>query len=315
MDGEAGSVAFEPRPLAGEPVRPSSAPAQQPQQRVLATPLARRLATIEGLDLAGIAGSGPRGRIKAADVEAAAAARPARDTGEAVLAAPAGQRRAPTLVERTIARRLTEAKQTIPHFYVQRQADVSALEALRTQLNQQDVPRLSVNHFILAAAARALTQTPEANLIWDAGNIVTPATVDVGIAVDGERGLMVPVLRDAGQMTVDEIARLGAPLIERARKGQLQPGEMEGGALTVSNIGMFGASALIPIINPGQSMILGVGAPQSLFRPGHEGQPEARREMTLSLSCDHRVLNGVTAAKLLERLCRLLEAPLQLLRR
>ena len=310
-----------PAAVSGDSIqaRPELAPAEAassaaPSERVVATPLARRLAREGGIDLSALRGSGPNGRIKAADVESLLRANgPARDIRKAD-ARPAVRRPA-TPVEKVVARRLTASKQTIPHFYVLAEADATSLIAAREELNAGGGLRLSVNHFVLAALARALVELPDMNAVWDDEAIAISASVDIGIAVDTERGLMVPVLRDAGALSLDDIAAAATTLVERARSGGLQAADVEGAAISVSNVGMHGAAFLVPIIDPGQSAILGVGAVKPVFRPDERGAPALRQELGLVLSCDHRVFDGVRAARFLARICHHLQHPLRLLRR
>lgn len=291
--------------------------------RVLATPLARRLVRQTGLNLATISGSGPRGRIKARDVEAACAAAPVPAVASSAppVAPPAApslglsERRPASSMEKTVARRMTEAKQAIPHFYVQADADVTRLLALRDELNvAEGFARVSLTHFVIAAVARTLAQMPEINRIWDADEIVTLDGIDVGLAVATERGLLAPVLRHADRMGLDGIARACGDLVARARGGRLVAEDLAGGALSVSNVGMFGASHLIPIINPGQAAILGVAAVRPAFRPNAAGQPCLCQELGFVLSCDHRVLDGVSAARFLDGVMQFLRQPLTLMR-
>ncbi|CAN7348057.1 dihydrolipoamide acetyltransferase family protein [Bosea sp. LjRoot9] len=310
----------ETAPVAAKPI-PPSAPFAVPSSaigRIVSTPLARRIAKQNGLDLAGVTGSGPRGRIKLADVQAALAAKPASIVvARPVAARPAvsASRRPATSIEQVVARRLSQAKQTIPHFYVLAEADITQLLAIREDLNAAGGPvRLSITHFIMAAVGRALIAMPQANALWDEGDIVTLAGSDVGLAVDSPRGLVVPVLREAGRGHLDAVAADCAWIIGRARDGKLTAGDFEGGAISVSNVGMYGASHLVPIINPGQSAILGVAAAKPVFRPDLHGQPLLRREIGLVLSCDHRVLDGVRAAQFLDLIVNTLEHPLPLLR-
>ena len=298
---------------------PAAAPVAAPKAgaRVVATPLARRAARAAGIDLSALAGSGPKGRIKFADVEAARVARPAAEPTPVVtpIAAPVGSRRAPTRVERLIADRLTRSKQTIPHFYVLRSVDVTALLGLRADLNADaSKPALSVTHFLVAAVGRALARMPEMDSVWREDSVETLGAGDVGVAVDAESGLVVPVLRAAGAKSVDTIAADMAELVARARAGRLGVDEMQGAAIAISNVGMFGASWLVPVIDPAQSSILGVGATQDLFRPDEKGQPRLAREIGLTLSCDHRIHNGVRAARFLEEIAGWLEKPIRLLR-
>lgn len=291
--------------------RPAEGAAARADRRIVATPLARRAAREAGVDLARLAGSGPKGRIKFADVEAALAARPAAPPQTPAEAA----RRAPTRVERVIADRLTQSKQTIPHFYVLRTVDVTALTRLRAEMNDDKSKRaLSVTHFIVAAVGRALAEMPEMNALWRDDGIETLSSTDVGVAVDVDSGLVVPVLRDAGRRSLDTIAGEMEGLIARARARQLAVDDMQGGAIAVSNVGMYGASYLVPVIDPAQSSILGVGAASELFRPDENGAPRLAREIGLTLSCDHRIHNGVRAARFLEHVAALLERPLRLLR-
>ncbi len=328
-DGEAGESAAAPAatgavaaaPPAAEahaaaPSVASRGAASADASRVPVTPLARRLAQQRGIDLAGLRGSGPRGRIRARDLpEAGAAAASAVVAPVAPPPAPAaGTLRAPSATEQTIARRLTAAKQSVPHFYLAREAEVSALQALRAELNAaQGALRFSLNHFILAAVGRALAAMPEVNRVWTDDGILNLHDSDVGMAVDTERGLMVPVLRDLGRQPLAAVARSASTAIERARAGRLGGADMAGGAITVSNAGMHDVSYMTSIINPGQSMILGVGSVRELFRPDAEGRPALRRELGMVLSADHRVLDGVTALRFLQQVVHALERPLSLL--
>ncbi|KRE05851.1 hypothetical protein ASE63_05895 [Bosea sp. Root381] len=328
-DGEAATPATDavPTPALATEAQPKPAPAAtqsneaEPARaaagaRIVATPLARRVARQNGVALDRVAGSGPHGRIKLKDVEAALAAPAASSTTALSRPRSAGsQRRPATGIEQVVARRLTQAKQTIPHFYVLAEADVTALLAAREELNAAGTPqRLSITHFIMAAVGRALLAQPEINAVWDEGDIVTLAGSDVGMAVDSPRGLMVPVLRDAGAHHLDAVARACADIVGKARDGRLTAADCEGGAISVSNVGMYGASHLVSIINPGQSAILGVAAVKPVFRPDAQGQPALRQELGLVLSCDHRVIDGVRAAQFLDCVVKTLEHPLPLLR-
>ncbi len=289
-------------------------PADAASQRVVATPLARRRAAALGVALAHVEGSGPRGRVRAADVERAATAAPAASAG-----AGTASRRSPTSTEATIARRMAAAKRDIPHFYLAVEAEVSRVTALRAELNALGAgdaataaPRITLNHFIVAAVARALAQSPEVCRVWTDEGIVTFASIDVGIAVATPKGLVAPVLRDLGRDTVGAVARKADAAIARAQAGRLARDEVEGGIITVSNAGMHDVTWMTSIINPGQAMILGVGAVRELFRPDAQGQPALRREIGMVLSCDHRVLDGTTALAFLRRVVAALEAPLGL---
>jgi pyruvate dehydrogenase E2 component (dihydrolipoamide acetyltransferase) len=317
-DGAAGMGAAAPAPAqpvsAPAPVAAPAQPVTAPVQgaRLLATPLARRLARPRGVDLQAVTGTGPRGRIRARDLPEAAV--PTAAPAPVAAAPVSGALRAPTATEQTIARRLVAAKQEIPHFYLSVEAEVSALQALRAELNAaQSEVRFTLNHFIVAAVGRALAQMPEVNRVWTADGILSLPTADVGMAVHTERGLMVPVLRDLGRQPLAQLARGAAEAAARAQAGRLGAAEMAGGAITVSNAGMHDVTYMASIINPGQAMILGVGSVRGVFRPDEQEQPVLRREIGLVLSADHRVLDGVTALKFLKRIVGAIERPLALL--
>ena len=301
-------------PASAETAASSDAPGHA---RMIATPLARRIARAEKISLEKITGSGPRGRIKARDVEAViASAMPAaihRPDPPAPVQSIAGDRRQASSFERTVARRLGESKQLIPHFYVMADADVTALLDLRANLNERLSTRISVNHLLLLAVGQNLRDQVEINCIWEEGDIVSLPGSDVGFAIDTEHGLFAPVLRDVGAMRLSDLAVTADELAARAREGRLRADELAGGAVTVSNVGMFGASWLIPIINPGQSAIIGVGRTRKEFRPDQNGDPMLRSIISLVMSADHRVHDGVKAARFLSAVVGLLENPLQLL--
>ncbi|MCP1337247.1 dihydrolipoamide acetyltransferase family protein [Futiania mangrovi] len=302
------------KPTATEPKLAAAATAPRKEgERIIATPLARRIARQDGVDLAAVAGSGPRGRIKAEDVEAAKA-RQASTAAMPEGPAPEGERVAVTGAQATIVRRLTQSKQEIPHFYVAADADVGPLMALRAQVNAVgDWPRTTLTHWIVAAMGRALTEMPQMNRVWDDGHLVSLPRADVGLAVDTPRGLYVPVVRDAGHRSVGEIAVAAGALVEKARGGGLDAAAMAGGAITLSNVGTNAVRYLTPIINPGQAMILGAGAVGEVFRPDAEGRPVLKRELGLVLACDHRVINGMDGAAFLARVVELIGQPMRLL--
>lgn len=281
--------------------------------RLIATPLARRLAQQRSIDLHTVSGSGPRGRIRAADVPLTAVA-PQATAAATTLAFGAGELRKPSGIESTIAQRLVAAKQTIPHFYLSVEAEVLALLRLRAELNAaQTAVRFTLNDFLLAAVGRTLAEMPHLNCVWTDEGILTLNATDVGMAVNTERGLVAPVLRNVGAQALPDVARAARSAIERVKTARWNAADMAGGAITVSNAGMHEVSAMTSIINPGQSMILGVGSVRELFRPDAQEQPELKREITLVLSADHRVLDGVAAAKLLKCIRQYLEQPLRLL--
>jgi len=281
--------------------------------RVIATPLARRVARERGIDLSGVAGSGPRGRIKLVDVERAVAVVPAAATAAA--GEETARRVRPTPMQAAMARRLSQVKQGVPHFYLSVEAEVSALLELRAALNADDTrPRLTLTHFVLAAVGRALAEQPGVNRVWTDGEIVEFSATHVSMAVEAEAGLYVPVVRDAGSASLDRVAAEARAAMEKARSGRLSAAEMEGAAIAVSNAGMHDVTWLTPIINAGQSAILGVGSVRELFRPDAQGAPSLRREIGLVFSGDHRVHTGVEGLTFLNRVRTYLENPLRLLR-
>lgn len=314
----------EPEPHPHAPAAPVPAIQGQPEARQRVTPLARRLAKRLGVPLAEVIGTGPRGRIKAADVELHARQQPAPMPASPIVApAPTaaaaatpwrGVLCAPSALERTVAQRLTAAKQQTPHFYLSVEAEMSAILALRRELNEaQSRHRFTLNHFVLAAVGQALEALSEVNRVWTDEGILQLEGSDVGMAVQTDRGLMVPVLRDVGRLSLGRLAELAGDHIARAQAGRLASAEMQGGAITVSNAGMHDVTYMASIINPGQSMILGVGSIREVFRPDVSGQPVIRREMGLVLSADHRVLDGVTGLRFLKQVVQALGRPAGLL--
>ncbi|WP_349017892.1 dihydrolipoamide acetyltransferase family protein [Azospirillum brasilense] len=323
---EAPAAKPAPTPVAAN-ARPLPAPVRSNGERILSTPLARRRAEGLGVDLTTLAGSGPRGRIKVADVEAAAQTRPTpQPAPQPAPPAPkietsAGERSKPTALQATVARRLTAAKRDVPHFYLAAEAEVTELAALRDRLNadtESGLPRISMTHLVLAAVGRALAAMPEMDRVWDdepsGGAILALGRGDIGMAVDTPRGLVAPVLRGAAALPLDRLAAEAASLTRRARDGRLTEEDFQGGAVTVSNAGMHNVTYMSSIINPGQSSILGVGSVRPVFRPDEAGAPVLRRELGLVLSADHRLFDGVTALAFLNRIIAGLERPLRLLR-
>ncbi|EIE52711.1 2-oxo acid dehydrogenase acyltransferase [Citreicella sp. 357] len=284
--------------------------------RVIATPLARSIATKQGLDLHAVEGTGPMGRIKARDVEGAAklSTRPLPAPTPAPEPAPAREI-VPDAARLATARRVSAAKRDIPHFYVSHEAELSALTGLRGQLNADpDAPRVSVTHMLIRALGVALTEHPAMNRIWAGDQIVAFSQANIGMVTQTPDGLRIPVIRDAGGTALDDIATQARDLAARARSGELGASDVGDGVISISNVGMMGVTSLTPIINPPNAMILGVGAERQLFRPDENGAPALRREMTLTLACDHRIIDGADAARFLAELVALLETPLRLLR-
>jgi pyruvate dehydrogenase E2 component (dihydrolipoyllysine-residue acetyltransferase) len=312
-------VAEEPAAPAPDP-EPRAAPVPPRDGRPPASPLARRLARDLGVDLTTVPGSGPHGRIVRADIEAAAVpAEPASPPAPAA-APPAESEDVEVLplprMQRVAATRLTQSKQEAPHIYLTRAVDVTELLALRATLNETLVaaggPKVSVNDLVVKAVATALRAHPEVNVSFAGDSVRRHRRVHVGVAVAVTSGLLVPVVRDADRMSVSEIAALTRDLSARARDRKLRPEEMTGGTFTVSNLGMFGIEQFTAVINPPEAAILAVGAAAEELRP-RDGAPVVRSIMRVTLSCDHRVVDGATGAGFLQTLSALLEAPLRIL--
>jgi pyruvate dehydrogenase E2 component (dihydrolipoamide acetyltransferase) len=302
---------------------------------VRATPLARRAALAHGVALDRLIGTGPHGRIVQADVlSAAGVALPAQRTpserprplapraqrggsteeqSTSSAAKGGGRRIEPTRTQELIARRMAESKATIPHFQVQTEVTMDAAIALRVQLRGiLDEPAPSLNDLVVKASALALRWHPRANSSYVEGGFLEHDRVNIGVAVAGEETLVVPVVQDADTRTLAQIGREVRRLAERVRAGEVTPPELSGATFTVSNLGMYGMTAIVPVINPGQAAILGVGAiRETLAR--EDGELVERSLMTLTLSCDHRILYGADASLFLGDIRSLLQAPLRLL--
>ncbi|MBW2272478.1 MAG: 2-oxo acid dehydrogenase subunit E2 [Deltaproteobacteria bacterium] len=309
-----------------------------------ATALARRLASQGGVDLATIEGTGVGGRVVKADVEAKLAGAPATPQAkapdreaipaepqakapdreavpaepqakaqdrEAILADEAFRELPHSRMRRTIARRLSDAKRTIPHFYLRSECRIDALLELRTELNEAAAheQRLSVNDFVVRACALALQEVPEANASWGEDALICYERSDIAIAVATEGGLVTPVVRSADRKGLAVLSREIRDLAERARTGKLLPPEYQGGTFSVSNLGMYGVDGVYAIVNPPQSCILGVGAGEA--RPAVvDGELAVATMMTCTLSADHRVVDGAVGARLLSEIKRRIENPL-----
>lgn len=312
----ASRAAMPPTPL--PPIAPSrsraAAPAapprrdDEPRARVFASPSARRVARELDVDLALVQGSGPHGRILGADVEAAARSRPT--AAKPAVAGTAAYDDLPlSNVRRVIAQRLAEAKRTIPHFYLTIDCEVDALLAARRQANEL-LPdcRLSVNDFVIKAAALALLRVPDVNVAWTENAIRRFRDVDVAVAVSTPQGLITPIVRGADRKSVRAISTEMRDLADRARGAGLKPAEFQGGGFTISNLGMAGVREFSAIINPPQACILAVGAaePRPVVR---DGALAVATLMTCTLSVDHRAVDGVLGAKFLAEFKRLVEAP------
>lgn len=292
----------------------ASSTAPVPGGRLFASPVARRLAAQWHLDLLGVTGTGPHGRIVRRDVEAARDRAPAAAPAAAPLAGRPATRRVPhTGMRRAIARRLTESKQHVPHFYLTVDCRMDALLALRAQANHGGAVKLSVNDFIVRAAALALREVPEVNASWHDDDIEYHAGADVSVAVATDGGLVTPIVRDADVKPLSAISGEIAELAARAKVNRLKPDEFTGGSLTVSNLGMYGISQFAAIINPPQAAILAVGAAERRPVVDAEGQLAAATVMTVTLSADHRVVDGAVGARWLAAFRTLIENPVRIL--
>nr|WP_255467952.1 pyruvate dehydrogenase complex dihydrolipoamide acetyltransferase [Achromobacter sp. UMC71] len=281
--------------------------------RLFASPLARRLAAQWHVNLLDVQGTGPRGRIVRRDVEAARGRAPAPAVATTQAARAAARRVPHTGMRRAIARRLTESKQHVPHFYLTLDCRMDALLALRAQANHGGAVKLSVNDFIVRAAALALREVPEVNVSWhdDAIEFHAGANVSVAVATDG--GLVTPIVRDADVKSLSAIAAEIVELAGRAKINRLKPEEFTGGSLTVSNLGMYGIKQFAAIINPPQAAILAVGAAERRPVVGENGDLIAATVMTVTLSADHRAVDGAVGARWLAAFKALIENPVRIL--
>ena len=339
-NGSAPKAETAPAPTHAAAPAPVAAPAHGNGSRVFASPLARRLAKDKGIDLTAVKGTGPHGRIVKADVEAAkpgAAPAPAPVTAAAPAPAPVAAAPAPapasaetvkkmyadraftevTLdgMRKTIAARLTEAKQTIPHFYLRRDIELDALMAFRAQLNAATEKRgvkLSVNDFIIKACALALKAVPACNAVWAGDRVLQFKAADVAVAVAIEGGLFTPVIRDADAKSLSALSAEMKDLAARARARKLAPHEYQGGSFAISNLGMMGIENFDAVINPPHASILAVGA--GVKKPVVKGDAIAvATVMSVTLSVDHRVIDGALGAEFLAALKGYLEDPLAML--
>ncbi len=287
------------------------------------TPLARRLASERGIDLARVSGSGPRGRIVASDIEKAAPPAAAMATGasaaqvKALYEGIAYEEVPLDGMRATIAKRLIEAKQTIPHFYLTGDIEIGRLMAMREDANAaapkdkdgNPAFKLSLNDFIIKAWAAALLRIPAANAVWAQDRILRFTNADIGIAVALDGGLITPVIRNADTKSLTAISSEIRDLAERARAKKLKPSEYQGGASAISNLGMYGVREFAAIINPPHATILAVGASRRAPIEAEDGSVKFVSMMTVTLSCDHRVVDGALGAELLAAFKGFVEAP------
>jgi len=340
----AAPAAAAPAPAA-EPVaaaRPVAAPVANGHapsgERVIASPLARRMAQQAGIDLSGLHGTGPNGRIVRADIEAAqkggvpvaAVAAPAPAVA-APVAAPVAKGPAPVItaphtlvphssMRKVIAKRLAEARQTIPQFYVSMDIEIDAMIALLATLNAKSPPKdapgsylVTINDMVIKAAAATLRKVPGINASWTDDAMVLYDDVDISVAVSIPAGLITPIIRHADHKGLSTISREMKDLARRARDGKLKPEEFQGGGFSISNMGMFGVSAFTAIINPPQAAILAVAAGKKRPVVNAAGELAVATVMTCTLSVDHRVADGVMGATWMRTFKQVVEDPLSLL--
>lgn len=308
-----------PRPAT---IGPAAGPSRKPRRADL-TPLLRRLAQEHGVDPEAVQGTGPGGKVLRSDIVGAAAKGPdpvgAAAGGPDPVVAAGGSRVPLTRSQRLVASRMTESKQAIPDFWASASIDVTSLLELRSGLKapagqrvQSIVPTL--NDFVVRACALALVEHPRLNTAYDDGHVVSPDTVNIGVAVATDTGLLVPVIRSTDRLDVFEIAERSASLVAAARSGKITVPSLEGGTFTVSNLGSFGVRSFAPIINARQGAIVGVGAATPAVVPV-DGAIVVRSMLEVTLTSDHRIVYGADAGRFLQTLRHLLESPVALLLR
>ena len=298
-------------PVVQHAVEQAAAPKRK-RQRIPVSPVARRMAAKYGVDPSGVTGSGPKGRVVLGDIEALIRQQPA--AGQTAVPGAPPTRIPVNNIRKVIAKRLTEAKRDVPHFYLTVDCDIDRLLDTRRQLNEHGSSgrKLSVNDFIVRASACALNAMPDVNCAWDDDAILRFNSVDIAIAVTTPSGLMTPVLRAVDQKSVQQISAEVSEVAERARAGGIKPDELKGGGFTVSNLGMYGVRDFAAIINPPQASILAVGAGEqrAVVR---DDEIVVATMATLTLSVDHRAIDGALGAEFLNTIKRYLEAPALLL--
>lgn len=315
-----GDVPATTPPPVPAPAPAPAAPPPAPGGRVRASPYVRKLARERGLDLTGVAGSGPNGRIIARDLDRVPAAPPAAKAPAAPAELEAPEVRPLSMMRKAIARRLTESKQNVPHFYLTIDVDADALHHLREQINAdlaashgaEQAPKVSFNDLIIKASAIALRRVPECNAQFTPDAILVHRRVDISVAVAVAEGLVTPVVRDADEKSVLAISGEVRDLAARAKAKKLKPEEMAGGTFSISNLGMYGIDAFAAVINPPEGAILAVG--QVRREPVVKGESVVPgRRLAMTLSCDHRVVDGAVGATFLKALRQILEHPTQIL--
>lgn len=306
------SPAQSAEPKAEKPDAKTEPPAVAPgisAKRLLVSPIAGRMAADAGIDLYTVTGSGPAGRIIKRDIEAAIQKKDAK----APAVSKASTLKDLTMMRKTVAKRLSKAWSEIPHFFLEREVDATAMRQLQKTL-KEELPdaHISLNDILIKCSAYALTKVPDCNVSWTEAGIEQHEAVHVSVAVALEDGLITPVVRNADGKTVMAIAQEVRALAQKAKERRLQPEEYSGGTFSISNLGMFGIDKFTAIINPPEAMILAVGKvePKPVVV---DGQVVVRDRLCLTLSCDHRVVDGALGAKFLAELTQAIEHPLRML--
>src|SRR6266567_3207660 len=308
--------AAPPAEVATAPSPPGDRPASV-DGKTRASPMARHIAAENDLNLSNIQGSGPQGRVIRADVEAALMSSTSDTPTRGADAATVVDDERVTLsqMRRTIARRMAESTRTVPHFFLTVTVDATELVKLRKQITEETADsgiKISFNDMVVKAAALAIRKVPDVNVSFAEDSLIRHQHIHIGVAVATERGLIVPVVRDVDQKSLGQISRETRDLAERANSGKLQPPDYTGGTFTISNLGMFGVEQFNAVINPPESAILAVGA--IAREPAeHQGEIALRDHLKLTLSVDHRALDGAAGARYLQALKGLLEKPMLLL--
>ncbi|MFW5744020.1 MAG: dihydrolipoamide acetyltransferase family protein, partial [Spirochaetota bacterium] len=332
-EGGSAAGAVQPQPTGGAPQPTGGAPQPQPAATsgggpgpseggvVKASPLARKLAADRGMDISQISGSGPGGRVVKADVEnfvpgaaSGAAAAPAGGFSPAAAMAPGQDVTIPVAGKRAvIARRLAESKFTAPHYYLKNSVQMDAAMDARKQLNAELPEKVGFNAFLMKFAAEALKRHPEVNASWQGDHILQFGSIDIGLAVDLGNGLITPIVRNCGNKGIVAIDRELKELIAKAGEGKLQPEEYTGATFTISNLGSFGIEEFTAIINPPGSAILAVGEIAKTVVVNDNDEIDVAQIMKMTLSCDHRVVDGATGGRFLSELRKIVENPVRVL--
>ena len=301
------------------PTQPTRPPPQPEEARVKASPVARRIAAEFGVDLAGVKGTGPEGRVTETDVRAATKSKPVTPKPSAPATVKAGESARIQLsgMRKIIAQRLVESLGPVPHFYLNIDIDAGPLMEAREELKSAgegaDAAKITVNDFVLKAAVQAAVKIPRVNASFDGDAIVQYADVDLGMAVAIEDGLLTPVIRAAQSKSLREISELAKDLAHRARNKRMKPEEFQGGTFTVSNLGGMGIDSFSAVINPPQGFILAIGKITKVPVIDDSDQIVVGHRMSITMSCDHRVIDGALGAEYLKELRHLLENPALLL--